>query len=224
VPGQRPRVKPSAGYRPRAKRSPVSRMRIRRPRSAPPRSRSPGQRPRRKKRASATEVGLECPHRRSAWAKPNHTGQGAESENQAPSENRPLTRVLASGRPSDAGGASALCPHWREVCPPARHAFAQARLRQTKGSPPARRFCPSTQRHNEGSPTKHLPTVLAQPADRPEKPSSRGGRQESKAPRAPRLTSSHLRRTKSRCRTCERRRWTRPRLRRCSAACWCPVR
>jgi hypothetical protein len=75
------------------------------------------------KRASAKELGLECPHRRSAWAKPNHTGQGADSENQARARKGPLTRVVASGRPSDDGDASLYHlkkatrpPHWREVC------------------------------------------------------------------------------------------------------------
>jgi hypothetical protein len=84
------------------------------------------------KRASATELGLECPHRRSAWAKPNHTGQGADSETRPRARKGPLTRVVASGRPSDDGDASlphlkkaTRPPHWREVCPPARHVFGK---------------------------------------------------------------------------------------------------
>jgi hypothetical protein len=76
---------------------------------------APGQCPKPSKHASAKSmkrkrqrVVPECPHPRSAWAKPNHTCQGTESENQPRAELGPLTRVVASGRPSEAEGANAF--------------------------------------------------------------------------------------------------------------------
>jgi hypothetical protein len=71
-------------------------------------------------RVSATEFGLECPHPRSAWAKPNHTGQGVRPRESAihKSPTDSLTRVVASGRPAEGEGTSPSPPRdSRAPCP-----------------------------------------------------------------------------------------------------------
>jgi hypothetical protein len=80
------------------------------PVSARERERAQVSAPKKQERVSAIEVGLECPHPRSAWAKPNHTGQGTDSETRPRAGKGPLTRVVASGRPSEGEGANSLNP------------------------------------------------------------------------------------------------------------------
>jgi hypothetical protein len=106
------------------------------PVSARERERAPVSARRPEKRASAIEVVPECPHPRSAWAKPNHTGQGTDNDNQPRTKTGPLTRVVASGRPSEAEGASRFSPHPREVCPPGRASFVVQSPVQHKQNPP----------------------------------------------------------------------------------------
>jgi hypothetical protein len=136
----------------------LARQRDRRAQPAPTDVRSPGHRAQAGKRVSAVEVWVECPHRRSAWAKPNHTCQGAESENQPQAKKGPLTRVVASGRPSDDGARGVFVPHLREVCPPARHAFVFTVTPPAQAHLPARSRVPANDTTPRPTPQRTFPT------------------------------------------------------------------
>jgi hypothetical protein len=64
------------------------------------------------KRASASELGIECPHPRSAWAAPDHMRPGAAKSGERPQTKAsgPWAYVITSGRPTEGEDASPQPP------------------------------------------------------------------------------------------------------------------